>query len=120
MFGFGRSQLCPYDTSGKYYDQRTHCALHYVIYYTRHLMLAFNHVLNHDIYLLFWGTIDLVSARKYVYNRSIFTIVHHFPEILKQIVNFQIYTDVIENMILMVMLNVQKCSYMFSYVQLSR
>lgn len=30
---FGRSQLCPYKASNKFYYVRTYCALHYFIYY---------------------------------------------------------------------------------------
>lgn len=32
--GFGRSELWPYEASGKFYSLRTHCALHHLIYYT--------------------------------------------------------------------------------------
>lgn len=33
MIYFGRSQLCLYETSGKMNYLRTHCALHYFMYY---------------------------------------------------------------------------------------
>ena len=33
VIGFGRSQLCPYEASCKFYYLRTHCALHYFIFF---------------------------------------------------------------------------------------